>query len=91
MNKTQLISATAKASGIKKSDAEAVIENFLNIIQDEVAKGEKVQIMGFGSFERRYRGERTMKNPRTGEDMQVAASKSPAFSAGSIFKDKVNV
>ena len=91
MNKTQLISATAKASGIKKSDVEAVIENFLNIIQDEVAKGEKVQIMGFGSFERRDRGERTMKNPRTGEDMQVAASKSPAFSAGSVFKEKVNV
>ena len=91
MNKTQLISETAKASGIKKSDVEAVIENFLNIIQDEVSKGEKVQITGFGSFERRDRGERTMKNPRTGEDMQVAASKSPAFTAGSVFKEKVNV
>ena len=91
MNKTQLLSETAKASGIKKSDIEAVIENFLNIIQDEVAKGEKVQITGFGSFERRERGERTVKNPRTGEDIQVAASKSPAFSAGSIFKEKVNI
>ena len=90
MNKTQLISAVAKASEIKKSDVEAIVESFINIIQDEVAKGEKVQIMGFGTFERRERGERIMKNPRTGEEMQVAASKGAAFVAGSAFKEKVN-
>ena len=90
MNKTQLIEAVAKESNLKKRDVETVVENFINIIVDEVAKGEKVQITGFGSFERKERGERTIKNPRTGEPMQVAPSKSPSFSAGSVFKEKVN-
>jgi len=90
MNKTELLSAVAKESGIKKADVETIVENFTNVIIDAVAKGEKVQITGFGSFERRERGERTVKNPRTGEPIQVAASKSPAFSAGSVFKEKVN-
>jgi len=93
MNKTQLIEAVAAASkeaGIKKSDVEAILESLTNVIQDEVAKGEKVQITGFGSFERKERGERVVKNPRTGEDIKVGASKSPAFSAGSVFKEKVN-
>jgi len=56
----------------------------------EVAKGEKMQITGFGSFERKERGERMIKNPRTGEPMKVAPSKSASFSAGSVFKEKVN-
>ena len=90
MNKTQLIEAVAKESNLKKRDVETVVENFINIIVDEVAKGEKVQITGFGSFERKERGERTIKNPRTGEPMQVAPSKSPSFSAGSVFKERVN-
>ena len=90
MNKTELISAVAKESGIKKSETESIIENLLGIIMAEVAKGEKVQITGFGSFERKERGERTIRNPRTGEDMKVPPSKSPSFSAGSIFKEKVN-
>ena len=92
MNKTQLIGAVAEASkeaGVRKNDVEAIIENLINIIQDTVAKGEKVQIAGFGSFERRERGERMIKNPRTGEEMKAAPSKSPAFSAGSAFKEKV--
>jgi len=90
MNKTQLIDAVAKESNLKKRDVEAVVENLLNAIIGEVAKGEKVQITGFGSFERKSRGERNIKNPRTGEDMKVPPSKSPSFTAGSIFKDKVN-
>ena len=90
MNKTQLVDAVAKNSEIKKRDVEVIIENFINFIQDEVAKGEKVQITGFGSFERKERGARTVKNPRTGEDMKVPPSKSPSFTAGSIFKEKVN-
>ena len=90
MNKTQLIDAVAKEAGLKKRDVEAVVENFINTIISEVSKGEKVQITGFGSFERKERGERNIKNPRTGEDMLVPPSKSPSFSAGSIFKDKVN-
>jgi len=60
------------------------------VIIGEVAKGEKVQITGFGSFERKTRGERNIKNPRTGEDMKVPPSKSPSFTAGSVFKEKVN-
>jgi DNA-binding protein HU-beta len=91
MNKTQLISAVAKESAIKKSDVETIIENLLDVIANEVAKGEKVQITGFGSFERKERGARELKNPRTGELIQVPASKSPSFAAGSVFKEKVNI
>ena len=90
MNKTQLIDAVAKESGLKKRDVEVAVENFINIIMAEVANGEKVQVTGFGSFERKERGERTIRNPRTGEDMVVPPSKSPSFAAGSIFKEKVN-
>jgi len=90
MNKSQLIDAIAKEADIKKRDVEVVIENLINIIQNEVAKGEKVQITGFGSFERKERGERMVKNPRTGADMKVPPSKSTSFSAGSVFKEKVN-
>ena len=90
MNKTELLSAVAKESGVKKSDVEAVFEGIVNVIQDEVAKGEKIQILGFGSFERKERGERTARNPRTGEPLKVEASKYPSFSAGSVFKEKVN-
>ena len=90
MNKTQLIDTVSKEANIKKRDVEAVVESFLNTIVGSVAKGEKVQITGFGSFERKQRGERTIKNPRTGEPMKVPPSKSPSFSAGSVFKEKVN-
>ena len=90
MNKTELVSAVAESSGAKKADVEAVIERLINIIQDEVAKGEKVQFLGFGTFERRERAERTMRNPQTGEPLAVPASKYPAFSAGKAFKEKVN-
>jgi len=90
MNKTQLIDAVAKESNLKKREVEAVIEKFIDKIIEGVATGEKVQITGFGSFERKTRGERTIRNPRTGEDMQVPPSKSPSFSAGSAFKDRVN-
>ena len=90
MNKTELLANVAKEANIKKSDVEAVVESFLNTIMSEVAKGEKVQITGFGSFERKERGERMIKNPRTGEPMKVAPSKSPSFSSGSVFKEKVN-
>ena len=90
MNKSELIKKVAEEANVKKGDVETVLESLINVIQNEVANGEKVQITGFGTFERRERGERIMKNPRTGEDMQVAASKSPAFSAGSVFREKVN-
>ena len=95
MNKTELLSTVAKEAKvkeakIKKADVEVVVEALLATIMSEVAKGEKIQITGFGSFERRERGERAIKNPRTGEEMQVAPSKAPAFSAGRVFKATVN-
>ena len=90
MNKTELIDAVSKGANIKKSDVATVVEALINTIQNEVANGEKVQITGFGSFERRERGAREVKNPRTGELIKVAPSKSPSFSAGSVFKEKVN-
>ena len=91
MNKTQLIDAVSKESGLKKREVETVVENLINTIISEVANGEKVQITGFGSFERKERGERIIKNPQPPHnDMKVPPSKSPSFSAGSVFKEKVN-
>lgn len=90
MNKTELISAVAKEGGFKKADVEKMTELLINTIMSEVANGEKVQILGFGSFERKDRAERTVKNPKTQEPITVAASKVPSFSAGSAFKEKVN-
>ena len=89
MNKSQLIDAVTKESSQKKRDVESIVDALLNTVINEVAKGEKVQITGFGSFEGKSRSERTVKNPRTQESMTVPASKHPAFSAGSVFKDKV--
>lgn len=89
MNKTELVSAVTKESNVKKRDVEAVIEALTNTIMSEVAKGEKVQITGFGSFERKERSARTVKNPRTQESIDVPASKAPSFSAGTAFKEKV--
>jgi len=89
MNKTQLIDAVTKESNQKKRDVESIVDALLNTVINEIAKGEKVQITGFGTFERKSRSERTVKNPRTQESMTVPASKHPVFSAGSVFKDKV--
>jgi len=90
MNKTQLIDTVTKEANLKKRDVEAVLDVLFTTIMSEVAKGEKVQITGFGSFERKSRSERVIKNPRTGEQMTVPPMKTPSFSAGSIFKEKVN-
>jgi DNA-binding protein HU-beta len=90
MNKTELISAVAKEANITKTETEIIINTLTDVIQNEVAKGEKVQVTGFGTFERKERGAREVKNPRTGESVQVAASKYPSFSAGAVFKEKVN-
>ena len=90
MNKTQLIDAISKESNLKKRDVESVIEAFTNTVIATVASGEKVQISGFGSFERKNRKERTVVIPSTKEKMTIPPSKSPSFSAGSIFKEKVN-
>ena len=80
MNKTELIAAVAEKSGISKKDAEKAT----------VAEGEKIQIAGFGTFEQRQRNARTGCDPRTGNSIEIPASKVPAFKAGKGFKDVVN-
>ena len=93
MNKTDLIEAvTAASKGViaRPQDIATVVDNVFSVIMEEVAKGEKVQIIGFGSFERRERDARTVRNPRTGESIDVGPSKTAAFSIGKAFKDKVH-
>lgn len=90
MNKTELIAAVAEKSGMSKKDADAAVSAVLDTIVDTVAAGDKVQLVGFGTFEPRTRSAKTGKNPRTGEEIAIPASKIPAFKAGKAFKDIVN-
>lgn len=90
MNKNELISAVAEATGISKKDTSAVIGATLDKIAEAMVAGDKVQLVGFGTFETRERGERVGKNPRTGEEVKIAACKAPAFKAGKALKDAVN-
>ena len=90
MNKTELVAAMADKAGLTKKDAEAALSAFASVVADELKKGEKVQLVGFGTFEVRERAARTGKNPRTGEMIKIAASKVPAFKAGKALKDVVN-
>lgn len=90
MNKTELIAAVVEASGVSKKDTEAVIKATFDKISEAMAAGDSVQLIGFGTFETRERGERTGKNPRTGEAVKIAACKAPAFKAGKALKDAVN-
>ncbi|MBO5904037.1 MAG: HU family DNA-binding protein [Clostridia bacterium] len=90
MNKTQLIDAVAKSANLKKAEAEAAVNAVTAAITDALKAGEKVQLIGFGTFEVKTRGARTGRNPKTGETIKIAASKNPAFSAGKAFKDAVN-
>ncbi|MBQ7504173.1 MAG: HU family DNA-binding protein [Ruminococcus sp.] len=90
MNKTELIAAVADATGISKKDAEKAVSATVDTIVDAIAKGDKVQLVGFGTFEQRQRNARTGVDPRTGNKIEIAASKVPAFKAGKAFKDAVN-
>ena len=90
MNKTQLIEAIAAKADIKKKDAEAAVNAVIAVIEDALKAGDKVQLIGFGTFEVKERGARTGRNPKTGEAMTIAASKKPAFAAGKALKDAVN-
>ena len=89
MNKTEFINAVAAKEGIEKKCAEKAINAVFATIADELAKGEKIQLVGFGTFEIRERAEKQGRNPRTGETMTVPASKVPAFKAGKALKDAV--
>lgn len=89
MNKTELVAAVAAKAGISKKDADAAVAAVFASVTDALAKGEKVQLIGFGTFEVRERAAKEGRNPRTGETIKIAASKVPAFKAGAALKDAV--
>ena len=90
MNKTQLIDAVAASANLKKKEAEAAVNATFDAIVAALKAGDKVQLVGFGTFEVKERGERTGRNPKTGETITIAATKHPAFTAGKALKDSVN-
>lgn len=90
MNRAELVDAIAEKAGITKTNAAAAIGAFISVVEDEVIKGNKVALVGFGTFEPRKREARTGRNPKTGEAIQIAAKTVPAFVAGKTFKDRVN-
>ena len=90
MNKTDLINAVAESAELNKKDAENAVKAVLQNIEDTLAKGEKVQLIGFGNFEVRERSARKGRNPQTGEEMEIPATKQPAFKPGKALKDSVN-
>ena len=90
MKKQELIAAIAQSADITKKDAKAALEAAVAAITKALAEGDKVQVTDFGTFEVRERAARTGKNPRTGETIQIAASKVPAFKAGKVLKETVN-
>ena len=90
MNKTELIAAIAEKAEISRKDAEKALKAFTDVVAEELVKGEKVQLVGFGTFEVSERGEREGRNPKSGEPMVIAASKSPKLKAGKALKDLVN-
>ena len=89
MNKTELINAVAEKAGLSKKNAEAAVNATLAAITESLKAEEKVQLVGFGSFEVKHRAERTGLNPRTGDSVTIAASKVPAFKAGKALKDAI--
>ena len=90
MNKGELVAALAAKTELSKKDSEAALNALIDVIGDTMAAGEKVQLIGFGTFEAKSRPARTARNPRTGAEVKIAASKAPAFKAGKALKDKVN-
>ena len=90
MNKSELIDAVAEAAELSKADAGRAVDGFVGVISKALKKGDSVTLVGFGTFEVRARGARTGRNPRTGEEIKIAASNNPAFKAGKALKDAVN-
>ena len=81
MNKTELVAAMAEQTNLSKKDAEAALKAFIDVVSEELKKGEKVQLVGFGTFEVSERAAREGRNPQTGETMEIKASKTPKFKA----------
>lgn len=90
MNKGELVDKVAEKSGVTKKQADMVLTAAIEAIMESVSQGEKVTLVGFGSFERRDRKEREGRNPKTGETMVIPATQVPAFSAGKQFKEMVS-
>ena len=90
MNKAELVAAVAAKTGDTKKAAEASVDAFVSVIKESLKKGEKVQLVGFGSFEVRKRAARKGRNPQTKEEIKIPASKAPVFRAGKQLKDLVN-
>lgn len=91
MNKQELITAMANKSGMTKKDVDKAVNAFVNVVKDALIDGEKVQLMGFGTFEVRERAARKGRNPRNPqEEIDIPASKLPAFKPGKSFKDEIN-
>ena len=90
MNKSDLIAAVAAKTGDTKKNAEASINALIDVIAESLKDGEKIQVVGFGSFEVRERAERKGRNPQTGKEMKIAAKKAPVFKAGKALKETVN-
>ena len=90
MNRVELVAAMADKAGLAKKDAEKALKAFTDVVAEELKKGEKIQLVGFGTFEVSERAAREGRNPKTGETMTIAASKAPKFKAGKALKDAIN-
>ncbi len=90
MNKTELVAAMAEAAELSRKDAEKALKAFTDVVTEELKKGGKIQLVGFGTFEVSERAAREGRNPQTGEAMAIAASRTPKFKAGKALKDIIN-
>ena len=90
MNKAELVTKVVEKTGLTKKDAEKVVVAVFDSIQDALTAGDRVQLVGFGTFEVRSRGARTGRNPRSGDTIQIPATKVPAFKAGKAMKDAIS-
>lgn len=90
MNKAELVAAMAAKTELSKKDAEAALKAFTEVVSEELKKGNKIQLVGFGTFEVSERAAREGRNPQTGATMKIAASKAPKFKAGKALKDEIN-
>ena len=90
MNKTELIAAVAEKAEISKKDSEEALKAFIDVVTEQLKAGDKVQVVGFGTFEVSERAAREGRNPQTGETMKIEACKAPKFKAGKALKDAIN-
>lgn len=90
MNKTELVAAISEKTELTKKDSEKALKALIDVVAEELKKGEKVQLVGFGTFEVSERAARTGKNPQTGAEIKIAACKAPKFKVGKALKDAVN-